>query len=87
MKRAGASVRLTLAGFRTNRPAESKESSFERFVRENEIPEMLWTQSRAVRQWAKKHATKRYVPEYVLTAFHIEVSDDPRGIAQERARF
>jgi hypothetical protein len=58
---------------RKNRLLGVQETEFERFVREHEIPEMLWGQSIAVREWAKKNAERRYIPEHVLAAFNITV--------------
>jgi hypothetical protein len=51
------------------------ESAFERFVAENNIPEPMWMQSLELREWCKRHANNRYVPEVLLTAFQIRVSD------------
>jgi hypothetical protein len=64
---------------------EPQECAFECFVRENQIPEILWDQSIAVREWAKKNAHRRYVPEHVLNAFHIEVKISMLGIYSGKA--
>jgi hypothetical protein len=62
-----------------------QECAFDCFVRENQIPEILWDQSVAVREWAKKNANRRYVPERVLNAFHIEVKISMLGIYSGKA--
>jgi hypothetical protein len=73
----GASSKVTgFAVLHSKRPLEVKECSFERFVRENEIPEIVWKDSPVVRQWVKKHANSRYVPEFLLTALDIAVKPD-----------
>jgi hypothetical protein len=47
-------------------PCENRESRFERFVREHEIPEAMWHLSPALKRWVRAHCRSHYVPEWLL---------------------
>jgi len=55
------------------------ESTFERVARRLHLAPSEYARSRKLKEWARKNKDHKYVPSYLLVAWHFHVDDELFG--------